>query len=133
MQEKMTKLQAKQAVAANCYRKELPTYKISNMVWLLTRNIKTNRPSKKLDHKMISLYKVKELVGSSYQLELPYTMKIHNVFYSNLLWKAADNPLFSQRSSPSPPTIVDNKEEWEIDNILDAKHGRGKKVVFRVK
>ena len=66
VQEEMTKLQAKQAVAANCHRKESSAYKIGNMVWLSTKNIKTDRPSKKLDHKMIGPYKVKELVGSSY-------------------------------------------------------------------
>ena len=133
MREKMTKSQAKQAVAANYYRKEPLAYKIDNMVWLSTRNIKTDRLSKKLDHKMIGLYKIKELVGSSYRLELPHTMKIHDVFHPNLLREIANDPLSGQRNSPPPPTVVDNKKEWEVDNILDAKHGRGKKVVFWVK
>ena len=126
----MTKSQAKQAVAANRYHKEPSAYKISNMVWLSTRNIKTDRPSKKLDHKMIGPYKVKELVESSYQLELPHTMKIHDVFHSNLLQKVANNPLSSQRNSPLPPTVVDNEKEWKVNNILDVKRGRSKKVVF---
>ena len=82
---------------------------------------------------MISPYKVKELVGSSYQLELPHTMKIHDIFHSNLLWKAANNPLPSKRNSPPPPMVVDNKEEWKVNNILDAKYGRGKKMAFWVK
>ena len=85
MQKKITKLQAKQTVAANCHKKELPIYKVEDMVWFLTRNIKTKKSSKKLDHKMISLYKVKELVGLSYQLELPHIMKIHDIFHLNLL------------------------------------------------
>ena len=85
MQKEMTKSQAKQAIATNCHRKLPSIYKVGDMVWLSTRNIKTKRPSKKLDHKMIGLYKVKELVGSSYQLELPHTMKIHDVFCPNLL------------------------------------------------
>ena len=66
MQEEITKSQSKQAVAANRYCKKPLAYKIGNIVWLSTRNIKTNRPSKKLDHKMIGLYKVKVLIGSSY-------------------------------------------------------------------
>ena len=28
---------------------------------------------------------------------------------------------------------MDNKEEWEINDILDTKHDRGKKMVFQVK
>ena len=85
MQEEMTKSQAKQAIAANCHRKEPPIYKVGDMVWLSTKNIKIKKPLKKLDHKMIGPYKVKELVGSSYWLELPHTIKTHDVFYPNLL------------------------------------------------
>ena len=85
MREEITKLQAKQVVAVNRHRKEPLAYKMGNMVWLSTRNIKTDRPSKKLDHKMIDPYKVKELIKSSYQLELPHTMKIHDIFHPNLL------------------------------------------------
>ena len=134
IQEEMIKSQAKQAVAANHHQKELLIYKIGDMVWLSTRNIKIERLSKKLDHKMIGPYKVKELVGSSYQLELLYTMKIYDVFHLNLLWKAADNPLPSQQNSLPPPTVVNNEEEWEVDDILNAKRGRGsKKVLFQVK
>ena len=66
MREEIIKLQAKQAVAANRHRKEPLAYKIGDIVWLLTKNIKTNRPSKKLNHKMIGPYKVKKLIGSSY-------------------------------------------------------------------
>ena len=60
MQKEMTKSQAKQAIAANCHRKEPPAYKIGDIVWLSTKNIKTDKPSKKLDHKMIGPYKVKK-------------------------------------------------------------------------
>ena len=55
------------------------------MVWLLTRNVKTERLLKKLDHKMISLYKIKNLIGFLYWLDLLTSMRIHDVFHLNLL------------------------------------------------
>ena len=134
MQEEMTKLQAKQVVAANCHCKKPPVYKVKDKVFLLTKNIRTERPSKKLNDKNIGPFKIKKLVRSSYQLELPHTMKIYDVFHLNLLQKAADDPLSGQRNIPPPLTVVNNKEEWEVDTILDAKRGRGgKKVLFQVK
>ena len=83
---------------------------------------------------MISPYKVKELVKSSYRLELPHIMKIYDVFHLSLLWKVANDLLSSQQNSPLLPTVVNNKEEWKVNNILDAKYDRGsKKVLFWVK
>ena len=85
MQEKMTKLQAKQVVAANCHCEEPSVYKVGDKVFLSTNNIRIERPSKKLDDKNIGPFKIKKLVRLLYQLELPYTMKIHDVFHLNLL------------------------------------------------
>ena len=111
MWDKMTKSQVKQVVAANCHHKEPPVYKVEDKVFLSTRNIKTKWPSKKLDYKNIDPFKIKKLVGLLYQLELPHTMKIYDIFHPNLLWKATNNPLPGQQNSPPPLTVVNNKEE----------------------
>ena len=121
-------------VAANYYCTKPPVYKVGDKVFLLTKNIRTKKPLKKLDDKNISPFKIKKLVGSLCQLELPYIMKIYDVFHSNLLWKVANDLLSGQQNSPSSPTVMNYKEEWEVDNILDAKRGRGsKKMLYHIK
>ena len=57
------------------------------------KHYKLDRPSKKLDNQMIGPFWITEQVRHAYQLDLPLTMKIHNMFSPDKLWKAADDPL----------------------------------------
>jgi hypothetical protein len=101
-------------------------------VFLSSRNINTTRPSKKLDDKMLGPFKVLEAVGTSYRLQLLSTMRIHDVF--SLLRKAANDPLPGQTNEPPQPVVVDDEDEWEVDDILDSRlFGRGKRLQYKVK
>jgi len=64
------------------HRKPDPHLQSRDMVWLLLRNIKTTRPSKKLDYKKIGPFKILAKIGTSaYKLALPPSMAIHNTFH----------------------------------------------------
>jgi len=63
-------------------------------VWLRLNNVKTDRPSKKLDWKNAK-YTVTELIGS-YACRLDILPGIYNVFYLIHLKRAGDDPLLSQ-------------------------------------
>ena len=76
------------------------SYTVGDKVWLSTRNIITDRPSKKLDHKMLSFFEVIGNKGVSIELQLPQSMKIHNVFHPNLLQKASTDHLTNQVNEP---------------------------------
>lgn len=67
--------------------------------------------SKKLDHKKIGSYPIKELVKLSYRLKLLASMQIHNVFHPNLLRLAFENLLPGQYNDFSPPVVVNNKKK----------------------
>ncbi len=119
-QESLTKAQTIQSNQANKHQKEV-SYDIEDKVWLSTKNISTDQLSKKLDHKMISLFDVIGKNGISLELQLSQAMKIYNVFHPKLLLKASIDRLTDQVNEPALPVIINNKEEWEVEDILDAK------------
>ena len=131
MQESLTKAQTSRSNQANKHWKKV-FYDIGYKVWLSTKNISTDRSSNKLDHKMIGPFDVIGKKSISLELQLSQAMKIHNVFHSNLLRKASTDVLTGQVNEPIPPVIIDNEEEWEVEDILDTKSHRGK-IQYRVK
>ena len=71
---------------ANKERTEPPTYQIGDLVMLNGCNIKTCRPSKKLDHKNHGPFQVEKIVSPlTVGLTLPRKWKMHNVFHVSLL------------------------------------------------
>ncbi len=53
-------------------------------------------------------------------------MKIHNVFHPNLLQKASTDLLTNHVNKLPPLVIINNEEEWEVENILDIKSHQDK-------
>ena len=79
---------------ADRHRLPAPTFQIGSKVWLNAKNIRTQRPSRKLDNKRHGPYKVKARVGThAYRLELPNTMKIQNVFRLFMAVTLPDRPV----------------------------------------
>jgi hypothetical protein len=65
---------------------EGPRFRERDLVYLLRRNIKTIRPSNKLNHKKFGPFKVKRNIKNiSYKLYLPPTIRIHSIFHIFLL------------------------------------------------
>ena len=56
-------------------------------------NLRSTRPSKKLDDIIYGLFKVIDKHGSSYVLQLPPGFSVYNTFYIKLLLKDPNNPL----------------------------------------
>ena len=122
LQDQLTLSQTRMEEFANRKRQPPPRYRVGDKVWLSTRNIRTQRPSRKLDHKQIGPFTILKRIGTtSYKLDLPQSMKIHPVFHSNLLRLDPNDALPSQHTLLSPPIIVDGAEEWEVERILDSR------------
>ena len=62
------------------------------IVYLLRKNIRTKRPSDKLDHTKLEPFKIQEKLGPvMFRLELLRHMRIYPVFHISLLEKAPEN------------------------------------------
>jgi hypothetical protein len=93
------------------------------------------RPSNKLDYKLIGPYTILEQIGSkAYTLDLPSGIRIHPVFHISLLELAPprNEPIPGHIQPPAPPIIIDNKEELEVEEIVDSRYHR-KQLQYRVK
>src|SRR5437762_14367947 len=96
-------------------------------VWLNAKNVTTERPSRKLDHRRIGPFKILKVVSDwAYKLDFPRDIKMHPVQHVSLLSSTADDPLLGQRNPPPPPIIVNDEEEYMVDEVLDARVRRNK-------
>ena len=68
-------------------------YEVRDMMFLNSRNIKTQWLLKKLNNKMFESFKIVTKVERAFQLKLSRTMLIHNVFHASLLQKAVTDLL----------------------------------------
>ncbi len=108
-------------------------YKIDDMMFLNSRNIMISRSSKKLDDKMLELFKILIEIEHAYWLKLSSTMKIHSKFASNLLQLDSKDVLKEQWNELSDSIVIKDEDEWEVKNILNFRHyERDKWLQYRV-
>ncbi len=118
--ESLVKTQEQMMKQVNKHRKEVD-YEIESKMFLNERNIVTARSFKKLDDKMLGSFINLDLVDSSYKLKLSESMRVHDVFHSDLLRSAVDDLLPDQKNEFSDSIVINDEDEWEIDDILNSR------------
>jgi hypothetical protein len=117
-------------------REPAPRFLPGDKVWLTTGNIRTKRPSRKLDHRREGPFEVHHdpnlRTPYAVKLQLPPTMKIHPVRHVSELEMAADDAYPGQQVPPPPPVEVDGEQEWEVEEVLDSRM-RHRKLQYLIK
>ena len=121
-QIELQRAQDLQVKYANQHRLPAPNLKIGDKVWLLRRNVKTARPSDKLDFKRLGPFSIEAQINPvAFKLKLPEQLKIHPVFHVSLLEPHVADPAPDRKQPQPPPIVMDDNLEWEVKEILDSK------------
>jgi hypothetical protein len=84
--DNISKMQKRSTKYQNKKRKTTPQLKEGDRVYLFTKNLKTRKPSKKLDHVKVESFLIKKIKGSiNYELDLPKDAKVFLIFHVSLL------------------------------------------------
>ena len=75
---------------------------------------------------MLGFFKVMENKEVFIKLQLPQSMKIHNIFYFNLFQNFLTDLLINQVNKLPLPVIINNKKEWEVKDILNTRSYQNK-------
>ncbi len=81
---------------------------------------------------MIESFEIKKVLGQSCQLNLPHSMKIHDIFHTFFFRSDSDDPLNGQIQSSSFSVIINEENEYEMNDILNSKIYR-RKLQYKVK
>lgn len=127
----MEQAQNKKRKDVDPYRREV-NFQVGDKVWLSTKNLRSERPSRKLGSKFEGPFEITKQEGFAFRIRVPSTWKINPVFAPELLRKDPDDPLpFQDNPEPEPVDFTDH-QEWEVEKIL-AVRKVGRQLKYRVK
>ena len=112
--------QRQMVTQVNKTRRE-PDFTVGDSVYVTRKGWATGRLSIKLDHQLAGPFHITGMKGNSYELDLPVSMKMGNVFHVDCLQKDLNNPLPGQIHDPEPLITINNEPEWIVDQILTSR------------
>ena len=103
---------------ADRWKNTFTPFKKGKKVWLDTRKIKTmNNP--KIGPRRKGPFEISNVLGPlTYQLHLPTSWKIHNVFHAVLLCPYIENDIHRSNFPQPPPKLLEGEEVYEVESII---------------
>ena len=111
-------VQAKAAI--NRWAGEPPKrkFKTGDRVWLEGKNLKLPYQNLKLAPKRFGPFRVTRVISPvAYQLDLPPSWTIHDVFHASLLSPYHETKQYGANFPRPPPDVIDGEEEYEVEAI----------------
>ncbi len=121
LRQNITAMQERIRTSRHKDSKMAPQLKKGDKVYLSTKNLRAQKPSKKLDAVKVGPFLIKDQKGPvNYELELPQDARIHPVFHISLLEPAHPDSTLQTTWHYEPQETA----EYEVEKILDQKGQR---------
>ena len=104
-------------------------------VWLEAKNLALPYQTRKLAPKCHGPFLITKRVSPvAYQLQLPPTWTIHDIFHASLLTPYHETIEHGPNYNRPPPKMVDGEEEFEVEAVMGHRFfGRGRKLQYLIK
>ena len=103
---------------ADRWKNTFTPFKKGDKVWLDTRNIKTTN-NLKIGPRHKGPFKISDVLWPlTYQLNLPTSWQIHNIFHAILLWPYIENETHGTNFPRPPPELLEGEEVYEVKSIV---------------
>src|SRR5258707_11234956 len=101
-------------------------FKVHDQVWLDAKNLRLPYHTTTLAPKRHGPFRItKEISPVAYQLSLPASWAIHDVFHASLLLPYQENAVHGPNFSKPPPDLIQGAEEYEVKHLANHRcHGR---------
>ncbi|THH12589.1 hypothetical protein EUX98_g9798, partial [Antrodiella citrinella] len=113
-------------------------YQPGDLVWLEGTNVRTDRPTKKLEDRRYGPFKIIKKIGASaYKLDLPRKWRaIHPVVNESTLTPYVA-PAFPSQSTTKPAeyptTPTDETNHWIVEEVINSRYNSKDKLQYHVK
>jgi len=127
VEQRMETLHQKRAQAVAVINKvanqeHTPTgrFKEGDQVWLEATNLKLPYHTPKLAPRRQGPFRVSKVISPvAYQLALPLSWSIHNVFYASLLLPYKETTTHGPNFTRPPPNLIEDEEEYEVEALIN--------------
>jgi len=94
-------------------------FKVGDQVWLDGKNLALPYQSNKLVPRRQGPFAIKRIISPiTFQLELPPSWRIHDIFHALLLTPYAETPVHGPNYMCPPPELVKEDPEYEVEAII---------------
>ena len=105
---------------ADQHRGSAPEYKVGDKVWLSTKDIKINCPSRKLAERQLGPFEIVKVISSNaIKLKLPASFKIHDVINVSRIQPYKPS-VIGQKVIPPEAVEVEGTPEYKVEEVLDS-------------